>query len=459
MLENAIKHARANESRHLAALQDFIRIPSISTNPDHRPDMQHAASWAAEQIQSLGAPTVEIFAEPASHPVVYADWPSPDPLAPTILVYGHYDVQPVDPLDEWESEPFTAQQRGEFLYGRGASDMKGQIIALFAALEAAAKHAAPAVNFKFLLEGQEEIGSRQLNDFIQRHCHQLACDISLNVDAGMLGPSMPSITYGLRGLVDFELQLRGPNRDLHSGLFGGIVHNPAQALCEVIAGMHTSQGQVLLPGFYDTVRPLMEEERRELARLPRDDRYYLEGSGAPQLWGEPEFTALEREGTRPTLEVNGILSGFTGEGMKTVLPARAMAKISARLVPDQDPLEVHNQLEAYLRVNVPPTMQWQLVRFSANPAVLTDRSSTGVRAMREALEEVWRVRPVFTRGGGSIPVVGLIQQELGAESILTGFNLPGDNIHSPNERLHLPTWRKGIEALIRFFFKFGEAGN
>ncbi|MCI0519120.1 MAG: M20/M25/M40 family metallo-hydrolase, partial [Chloroflexi bacterium] len=291
--------------------------------------------------------------------------------------------------------------------------------------------------------------------FIQAHQELLAADVSMNPDAGMIAPEMPTITYGLRGLSYFEVRLYGPDHDLHSGLFGGTIHNPAQVLCELVAGMHDAQGRVTLPGFYDKVRPLSAEERAELARMPIGDEFYLEQTGAPALWGEEGYTSVERVGARPTLEVNGLLSGFTGEGSKTVLPAKAMAKISCRLVPDQDPQEAYQMFIRYLEANVPPTLRFETKHHAGSSASISDRSSPAVEAMAKAMETVWGMRPVFRREGGSVPVVVYFQKILGFESVNVGFALPGDNVHAPNEKIHLPTWRRGIDTLIHFFLNMG----
>jgi acetylornithine deacetylase/succinyl-diaminopimelate desuccinylase-like protein len=307
-----------------------------------------------------------------------------------------------------------------------------------------------------MIEGEEEIGSPSLDTFMEQHKKLLACDLALNPDSGILSPDIPTITYALRGLVYFELRVFGPDHDLHSGVFGGVVHNPAQVLCELIAGMHDEQGRVTLPGFYDKVQALDDEERAELARLPLDEKYYLNQTGAPALWGEAGYTPVERTGARPTLEVNGLFSGFTGEGSKTVLPAYAMAKISTRLVPDQDPQEVHRQFLQYLEVHAPATIRWELNQLAGSKASMSDRYSPGVQAMSKAMETVWGKRPVFRREGGSVPVVIQFRKILGVESVNTGFAMPGDNMHGPNEKLHLPTLWRGVDALIHFFFNLGE---
>lgn len=448
-LDEALQFAHENKDRFLDELKTFVRIPSISTDPQAKPDMQLSAEWVAKQLDDLGFDNITIYPTPG-HPIVFGESLTAGPNKPTILVYGHYDVQPAEPLELWHSPAFEPTQRGENLYARGASDMKGQIVISLKAVESFIRTSVLPVNIKFLIEGEEEIGSTNLEAFIREHQDLLACDLALNPDSGMLGAEIPTITYGLRGLAYFELRLTGPSHDLHSGLFGGVVHNPAQVLCELIAGMHDEQGRVTLPGYYDKVRPISAEERSELARLPMDDAFYLQGCGVSELYGEAGYSPVERVGARPTLEINGLLSGFTGDGSKTVLPSKAMAKISMRLVPDQDHGEVHQQLIRYLEENVPSTVQWDLIPLSGGPTSITDRKHPGVEAMAQALEDTWGVRPLYKREGGSIPVVAQMQALLGAESALTGFGLPDDNLHAPNEKLHLPTFYRGIEAIIRF---------
>jgi acetylornithine deacetylase/succinyl-diaminopimelate desuccinylase-like protein len=388
----------------------------------------------------------------AGHPVVYGDHLKAGPDAPTVLIYGHYDVQPAEPLEKWTTEPFSPVIQGDLLFARGATDMKAQVQATITAVESILNSGELPVNVKFLIEGEEEVGSPNLDRFIRENKALLDCDIFLNPDTGMMAPDIPTITYAVRGLAYFELRLRGPKSDLHSGVFGGVVHNPAQVLCEVIAGMHAADGRVTLPGFYDRVRLLDSEERQELARLPMTEATFLELSGVPQLWsGEQGYTAIERQGGRPTLEINGIVSGFTGDGSKTVLPAYAMAKISTRLVPDQDPQDVYQQMRRYLEANVPPTVEWELVEMVGSKASISDRHSIGVQALSKAMESVWGQRPVFKREGGSVPVVTQMQQILGVQAVNTGFALPGDNMHGPDENTNLTVWRKGIRTLIHFF--------
>jgi acetylornithine deacetylase/succinyl-diaminopimelate desuccinylase-like protein len=416
--------------------------------------MRRMAQWCADELRRLGMDRVEINETPG-HPIVCAEWLNA-PGKPTVLVYGHYDVQPVDPLHEWESDPFGADVRGEWIFARGASDMKGQFFAQMKAMECLRDtNGAYPVNIKYLLEGEEEIGSINLPAFIDAHREQLACDVTLNCDAGMHAPDMPSITYALRGLAYFEIELRAPGHDLHSGLFGGSVRNPIHVLAELIAGMHDGKGRVTLPGFYDKVRPLDDEEREMLARVPWSEQEWLEMTGASALYGEEGYTTHERVGARPTLDVNGIWGGFTGEGAKTVLPARAWAKLSTRLVPDQRPEDIEGMLRAYLEANAPGDVEWTLKIHSLGPGAVMDRKSAHMQSAAAALEEVFGAAPLFKREGGSVPVVGLFQEKLGVDSIMLGFALPGDGIHGPNERQHLPTLFKGVEAYIRFLCRLG----
>jgi acetylornithine deacetylase/succinyl-diaminopimelate desuccinylase-like protein len=452
----ALTYAEENRENNLQVLKEFISMPSVSTDPSAEKEIARTAEWVAGQLRNLGMESVQIY-HTAGHPVVYGHSLHAAADKPTVLIYGHYDVQPPEPLELWESPPFEATQRGDNLYGRGASDMKGQIVVALKAVEALTNAGDLGLNIKFIIEGEEEIGSPNLEQFIESHTDLLASDFAINMDGGIIGPEIPTITYGLRGLAYFELRVTGPDHDLHSGLFGGVVHNPAQVLCELIAGMHDDRGRITLPGFYDSVRSLDETERAELARLPMDENFYRDQTGAPVLYGEAGYSPVERIGTRPTLEVNGLLSGFTGEGSKTVLPAKAMAKVSMRLVPDQHPDEVHKQLLVYLESNAPPTVQWEVEPLAGAPASIARRDIPGVTALSRALESTWGTRPVFRREGGSVPVVGQMQDILGIESVLTGFGLPDDNLHAPNEKIHLPTFYRGIDAIIRYLDILGNS--
>lgn len=451
----ALTYAALHRERFIEELKALVRIPSVSTDPVAKPHMQHAADWVVRHLQSLGMQNAKAY-DTAGHPVVYGELLQAGPQRPTVLIYGHYDVQPAEPLELWISPPFEPTVRGDNLYGRGASDMKGQVIITLKAIEALARSGGVPINVKVLVEGEEEIGSPNLEAFIEANQSLLACDFSLNADGGILDAETPSVTYGLRGLAYFEIRVSGPDHDLHSGLYGGVVHNPAQVLCELVAGMHDDLGRITLPGFYDKVRPLEAEERQELAKLPTEDRFYLEQTGAPLLYGEEGYTALERVCGRPSLEVNGLLSGFTGEGSKTVLPAKAMAKISMRLVPDQDPDEVRIQLQRYLETNAPDTVRWELIQHARSHPSLSDLHTPGVIAISRALEETWGKRPLFKREGGSVPVVAHLRKILGVDSVLTGFGLPDDNLHAPNEKIHLPTFYRGIDTIIRFLTYLAE---
>jgi len=449
--QKAIDFVRANRERYLSELKEFVAIPSVSTTDEHKPDMERAAEWVAGQLRLLGMDRVASMPT-GGHPAVYGEWMGAGPDAPTVMIYGHYDVQPVDPVELWQTSPFEAVIKGDNIFGRGTSDMKGQVLASLKAVEAVIRTTGSPVNLKWLVEGEEEIGSEHLGAFIQKHVDLLRADICLNPDAGMIAADLPTITYGLRGLCYMELRVYGPSKDLHSGLFGGTVHNPAQALVELIAGMHDRKDRVTLPGFYDKVRRVTKKEREAFALLPTGEQFYLDQTGVPALWGEPAFLPAERVGARPTLEVNGLLSGFTGQGSKTVLPAYAMAKISCRLVPDQTPEETFEQMKEYLEANAPKDIRWELISLHNAGAAITDLNSAGVKAMARAFETVWGSKPLFRREGGSIGVVVQLQEYVGVESVLTGFGLPEDNVHSPNEKLHLPTWYKGIESLVHFIY-------
>ncbi len=448
-LQNALNFANQNRSRFVDQLGELISIPSISTNPENIEDVRAAAQSVAETMQRIGLENVQLF-PPDTHPVVYGDHLHAGPEAPTMLIYGHYDVQPVDPLDQWKTDPFKPVIRGENLFGRGASDMKGNVMASLFAVEAWLAQGRPGVNIKLLIEGQEEVGSPSLPAFLEAHKDLLSSDFCVNPDTGILGAAMPTITYALRGLAYFELFVYGPEKDLHSGLFGGVVHNPANALSKLIAGLHDDDGRVTLPGFYDHIVPLSEDERAELARLPETEEDIRKNAGVSRLWGEKAFTAIERRGARPTLDVNGLYSGFTGKGAKTVLPAYAMAKISCRLVANQDSAAVTGMFEAYLKTNAPDTVRWELVPLTHSPASLSDRESPWVLAMMKAQEAAWGIRPMFKREGGSVPVVGSLKSILGIESVNVGCGLPDDGVHGPNEKLHLPTFHTFIESMIRF---------
>ncbi len=449
-LQTSLDYAKKQHSHFIDQMCEWIAMPSISTDPAARGAMQQSAEFVAAYLTRLGVQNVQLF-PPDSHPLVYGELLEAGPEAPTVLIYGHYDVQPATPLDKWHSDPFKPVIRGENLYARGATDMKGQVMATLYAIESLQQAGKLGVNLKFMIEGEEEIGSAHLPDFIKQNKDLLKSDFCLNPDTGMLAPGLPTLTYALRGLAYFELRVYGPKQDLHSGIYGGTVHNPAQALCELIAGMHDSTGKITLPNFYDRVRPLSQVEREAMKALPHAEELLLKNTGVPKLWGEPDFIPMERIGARPTLEVNGIYAGFIEKGSKTVLPAYAMAKLSTRLVPDQDPEEVGEQLRAYLEEHAPKTVRWELDQLASSAPSISDIESPWAKAMMSAQEKAWGVKPLLKREGGSVPVVTQLQQLMGLESVNIGFGLPDDNAHGPDEKLHLPTWEKGIEALIYFF--------
>jgi len=456
--EKALAYAHENGERFLEELKALVAIPSVSTDSKYQKDMEKTANWVAQALRDLGAKNVAVMPT-AKHPMVVGELFQAGASAATILVYGHYDVQPPEPLELWKTPPFEPTVVGENLYGRGTSDMKGQMMAGLKAIESIIKTDHLPVNLRFIFEGEEEIGSPSMGEFIRNHKDILKADLALNLDGGIVAVDLPTISISVRGLAYFELRVYGAAGDLHSGMFGGAVHNPAQVLCELIAGMHDRQGRVTLPGFYDRVRPLSAEDRENFARLPTNDDYFLKTTGAPALFGEEGYSAAERIGGRPTLEVNGLYSGYIGEGSKTVLPAYAMAKISCRLVPDQDPEEVHQQLRQYLEEHAPKSVRWELVQFAGSPASSIDPHQPQVQALAQAMEQIWKVKPIFKREGGSIPIIGELQQLLGMPTILVGFGLPDDNLHAPNEKLHLPTWRRGIDTLIHFFYNVKETQN
>ena len=449
-LTAALASVTQQQSEALADLIAFSSIPSISTLSERDADTRRAADWVAGKLRGIGMEHVQLF-ETERHPVVYADWLHAAGK-PTVLLYGHYDVQPADPLAEWNTAPFTPTQRGDNLFARGASDMKAQVIALVRSVGALLAAGSLGVNVKFLIEGEEEIGSPSLASFIPAHASLLKCDYMVSADSGILKPDVPSIVYGLRGLAYFELWVQGPKTDLHSGMFGGVVHNPANVLAQLIGGMHDANGHITLPGFYDDVLLLDPDERRVLAATPYTDADVLAAAAhPPQLYGERGFSSAERIGARPTLDVNGMLSGFTGEGSKTVLPAKAMAKISMRLVPNQDPAKVANQLREYLAQHAPPSVSWSLNNLAGAHPELVNRNSPGMQAAVRAMQSVFGKPPVLVREGGSVPIVGLMRTHLNIDTVMLGFALHDDGIHGPNEKQHIPTFWRGIETFVHFF--------
>jgi acetylornithine deacetylase/succinyl-diaminopimelate desuccinylase-like protein len=444
-MNQVVDFINVNRDRYVEELKQYLAIPSISALPQHAADVKRAADWTADSLRGAGLENVRLIDTPGN-PVVYGDWLHA-PGKPTILYYGHYDVQPVDPLNLWTSPPFEATIRDGEIFARGAADDKGQVFMHVKAVEAFLKNGGQLpLNIKFFIEGEEEVGSTHLDDFIRSHKQDLAADVVVISDSPMFDRGIPSICYGLRGLAYFQIDLRGTKSDLHSGSFGGAVANPAYVLAAVLAQMKDRGGRIKIPGFYDDVRALSEAERAEWKKLPFNETKYRKELGAPKLFGESGYSTLERVWARPTFEVNGLLSGFTGEGAKTVLPAIAMAKVSMRLVPDQHPDKIADLFEAYLRKVTPKTVELKLTRMHGGKPWMTEFDNKYVRAAGRAIEQGFGQAPVFNREGGSIPVVSTFQEELGLPSVLFGIGLPDENAHAPDEKLDLGNFHNGIIA-------------
>jgi acetylornithine deacetylase/succinyl-diaminopimelate desuccinylase-like protein len=444
-----------HRDRYVEELKGYLAIPSISALPQHQPDVRRCAEWTAKELERIGMQNVRLIETPGN-PVVYADWLGAAG-APTMLFYGHYDVQPVDPLDLWTSPPFEGTVRDGEIYARGSADDKGQIFMHIKAIEAWLKQTGSLpVNIKMFIEGEEEVGSKHLDQFVRDHKDQLAADVVVISDSPMFDRGIPSICYGLRGLAYFQIDIRGTKTDLHSGSFGGAVANPAFVLGQILAQMKDKGGRVKIAGFYDDVRPLRDEEREQWKRLPFNEKKYRKELGAPKLFGESGYSTLERVWARPTFEVNGLLAGFTGEGAKTVIPATAMAKISMRLVPDQDPDKVANLFEAYLKKVAPKTVDVTLTRMHGGKPWMADFDNPYVQAAGRAIESGFGKAPVFNREGGSIPVVSTFQEVLGVPSVLFGIGLPDENAHAPNEKLDLGNFHGGVIASAYLYEELGK---
>jgi len=444
-MDNVIDFVNMNRDRYLDELKALLAIPSISALPEHAPDVRRCADWCAAEMRRIGLENVKLIDTPGN-PVVYGDWLHASG-APTILFYGHYDVQPVDPVDLWESPPFEATIRDGEIYARGAADDKGQVFMHFKAVEAHLKQRGRLpVNMKFMIEGEEEVGSAHLDDFVRAHKSDLAGDVVVISDSPMFARGVPSICYGLRGLVYFQIDLRGSSTDLHSGSFGGAVANPALVLAQMLSQMKDRSGRIKITGFYDDVVPLTDDERQAWKTLPFNEKKYRKDFGIPKVFGETGYSTLERTWARPTFEVNGLLSGFTGEGAKTVLPAVAMAKVSMRLVPNQDPDKIARLFEAYVQGLAPKTVQLTVTRMHGGKPWMTSYDNVYVQAAARAIERGFGHKPVLTREGGSIPVVSTFQEELGLPSVLFGVGLPDENAHAPNEKLDVANFHNGIIA-------------
>jgi acetylornithine deacetylase/succinyl-diaminopimelate desuccinylase-like protein len=451
------EHARVHRAEIQARFRDFLRLASVSTLPEHRADVRQAAEWVAGRLREARMDVVRVD-DTDGHPIVFGSRTvSVD--APTVLVYGHYDVQPAEPIDLWVSPPFNPTERDGAIYARGASDDKGQVVAH---LEAAAAFEATIgrtpVNLKYVIEGEEEIGSPNLAGWLEVNADALSADLAVVSDTAMLGRSQPSIVYGLRGLAYVEIEVAGPRHDLHSGQFGGAVLNPAGALCRILAGLHDDGGRVAVPGFYDRVRSLSDAERADLAQLPFDMDAFDAAAGDAGRWGEAGFTVIERLGARPTLDINGLWSGWTGAGAKTVLPAKAFAKVSMRLVPDQDPDEIAGLLESHVKGCAPAGAKVEVRALHGAKPAIVDREAPWMVAAARAYETAYGRAPAFSLEGGSIPVVSQLKDLLGLDTVLLGFGLPDDNLHAPNEKFDVDQLHKGIETIIAFLEILGAEG-
>jgi succinyl-diaminopimelate desuccinylase len=423
-------------------LAELLRIASVSADSRQRSETKRAADWVATQFQKIGLATELI--PTGGHPLIYAESPQV-PGKPVALVYGHYDVQPPEPLDEWISPPFEPTVRNGNIYARGATDDKGQMLTHVKSVQAWMKTIGKLpLQVKFLIEGEEEVGSQHLEPYVKANRSKLACDTIVISDSSQFAPGLPAITYGLRGIAYFEVRLRGPKQDLHSGTFGGGVTNPANALAELLAALKDKDGRIQVPGFYDDVTPLTDREREEFRRLPLTDREFMASLGVSGLFGESGYTSLERRWARPTCDVNGLTSGYQGEGAKTVLPARASAKFSFRLVPNQDPHKIAASLRKFLEERLPPGIEMELEDHHGAPGVVVPLDSPYIRAAAAAIESGFGRAPVYIREGGSIPIVTTFSRELAADALLLGWGQNDDNTHSPNEKFCLDDYHRGI---------------
>jgi acetylornithine deacetylase/succinyl-diaminopimelate desuccinylase-like protein len=443
-MQEVDRYLEENAPRFVEELKALLRIKSVSADSAFRPEVRRAAEFVRSQMQSAGL-AAELV-ETSGHPIVYGSWTAA-PGAPTVMIYGHYDVQPPDPLDQWVTPPFEPDIRDGFIYARGATDDKGQMFTHLKSIEAWLKTVGSLpVNVKVVIEGEEEVGSRNLDQFLEQNREKLRCDVAVVSDTSQYAPGIPAITYGLRGILACEVTVKGPSQDLHSGVFGGAVANPVNGLAKLIGMLHDDQGRVQIPGFYDAVVPLSAEERRQFAALPFDEAAFQKSLGIDAGWGEAGYSTLERRWARPTCDVNGITGGYQGEGPKTIVPARATAKITCRLVPDQDPVRLTEALHGFLQAHCPPGLKLEFQAFHGCPAFVFDPSSPYVAAARAAIADAFGVPPVLIREGGSIPVVATFRELLGVDTLLLGWGQNTDNLHSPNEHFTLADFQRGIKA-------------
>jgi acetylornithine deacetylase/succinyl-diaminopimelate desuccinylase-like protein len=447
----------ANQDRFIDELFQWLRIPSVSADSRHKQDVRKAAEFLKDKLMAAGASNVEIC-ETKGHPIVYAETIK-DPKLPTVLVYGHYDVQPADPLDLWNSPPFEPVIKDGKIYARGSCDDKGQVFMHVKAFETMMKHNSLPCNVKFMVEGEEEVGSDNLGTFVKGNKDKLKADIILISDTALISLDHPSITTGLRGLSYMEVEVSGPNRDLHSGVYGGAVANPVNVLCKMIASLHDDDGRVTIPGFYDKVAQLSPSERKAINEAPFDLEEYKRELGIDDVRGEKGYTTLERTGIRPTLDVNGIWGGYTGEGAKTVLPSKAHAKISMRLVPNQNSAEITELFTKHFKSIAPKYVKVKVTAHHGGEPAVTPTDSPAFKAASNAFQEVWGKRPIPTRDGGSIPIVALFKKELGLDTVLMGFGLDSDAIHSPNEHYGVKNFMLGVETIVAFYKHYAKNGK
>jgi acetylornithine deacetylase/succinyl-diaminopimelate desuccinylase-like protein len=453
----AVAYARDNYPRFLDELKALLRIPSVSTLPEHKKDVQAAADWLAAELKRIGMEHVEVIATPG-HPLVYADWLHAAGR-PTALCYGHYDVQPPDPLDDWKSPPFEPTERNGNLYARGAVDDKGQMYMHVKALEALFKahNGTLPINVRIILEGEEEVGGEQIAKFVREHGDRLKADFALVSDTEMFAPELPTLCVGLRGMIYTEIEARGAKTDLHSGMYGGAAPNPFVALAQIIAQLKDESGRILIPGFYDKVKAPSADELKAWQTLPFDEEHYRATEvGSTQLTGEPGYSVLERTWARPTLDVHGMPGGFTGAGAKTVIPAKAVAKVSMRLVPDMTPQEAFAQYKAYVESIKPKGIELDVRLIHSGDAIVIGTDNPYIEAATRAMKAVWNKDTVFVRGGGSIPIVGDFERHLKIPTVMMGFGLPDDQLHAPNEKFHIANFYRGIESIIVFFEELGK---
>ncbi len=454
-MKDLLNYIDSKRTTHLDELMRFLEIPSISSQPDFNSETHRCADWLCTNMRGFG---IDAKAIPtAGHPIVYGEWMKAGPEAKTVLFYGHYDVQPVDPVSLWSSEPFKPEVRDGFIFGRGTADDKGQLFTHVKAVQSIIEHYGQLpVNVKFVIEGEEEAGSSHLDDFIKNNAEMLKCDVVMISDTEWFAPGMPSICYALRGISFIEIEVTGPNRDLHSGTFGGGVDNPLNVLAWMITMLKDKYGRITIPGFYDDVLELTDEERDGFAKLPFNEAEYKKDLHVGALSGETGFTTLERVWARPALDVNGVIGGYTGEGAKTVIPSRASAKISMRLVPNQKAQDISEKICSYLKKLAPPTVTVDVRTLHGGNPVRVSPDSDAVKAAVRALRQAFDREPVFMREGGSIPIVEVFGNELQAPVVLMGLGLPSDNIHSPNENFSVDNYLGGIKASAIFLHEIAK---